>query len=258
MATSGRGSRRKLPNAALAAVPAPLAHSVTADQHAVAPMTAAEAAPALEAAHDRADIAAAALIAPEALAPPVPATPSPKPDVDPAPTDVTSAPTATEPAKTADATKDTSMDTMNTSFDASKGQAQTQAMFADANDRAKGAMEKGAKFFTEMAEFNKGTLEAMVESSKIAARGVESMGQDAAAYAKTSFETSTAAMREFAAVKSPAEFMRLQADYARQAFDAMVAHASKSTEASLKLAGEVAQPISNRVALAADKMKVTA
>lgn len=255
MATSGRGSRRKLPHAALATVPAPLSHSVDPDQHAVAPMTAAEAAPALEAAHDRADIAAAVLVAPEALAPPIPAIPSPKPDGDPASTDVTSAFTAAvEPAQPADPAKDTSMDATNTNFDTSKG----QAMFADANDRAKGAMEKGAKFFTEMAEFNKGTLEAMVESSKIAARGVESMGQDAAAYAKTSFETSTAAMREFAAVKSPAEFMRLQADYARQAFDAMVAHASKSTEASLKLAGEVAQPISNRVALAADKIKVTA
>jgi phasin family protein len=158
-----------------------------------------------------------------------------------------------------DAAEEPTMD-MNTTIDSTveQGQAQTHAMFTDVNDRAKGAMEKGTKFFAEMTEFNKGTVEAMVESSKIVARGLETMGQDAASYAKTSFESATAAMRTLATVKSPTEFMKLQADYARQAFDAMVAQTSRSTEASLKLAGEVAQPISNRVALAADKMKIAA
>ena len=38
----------------------------------------------------------------------------------------------------------------------------------------------------------------------------------------------------------------------------MVAETSKNTEAMLKLAGEVAQPISNRLALAADRFKAAA
>jgi hypothetical protein len=38
----------------------------------------------------------------------------------------------------------------------------------------------------------------------------------------------------------------------------MVAQTSRGTEATLKLAGDVAQPISNRVAVAAEKMKVVA
>ncbi|MFS0773139.1 phasin family protein [Sphingomonas sp. 1P08PE] len=146
----------------------------------------------------------------------------------------------------------TIMDTIQTATDKS------QAMFADANDRAKGAMEKGAKFFQEMTEFGKGNVEAVVESSKIAAKGLETMGQDTAAYLKTSFEDATQAMRTLATIKSPTELMKFQADYVRSAFDALVAQTSRGTEASLKLAGEVAQPISNRVAVAAEKIKVAA
>ncbi len=137
-------------------------------------------------------------------------------------------------------------------------QAKAKAMFADVGDRAKGAMEKGAKMFEEMNAFSKGNVEAVVESTKIAARGIETMGQDAAAYTRKSFEGATAAIRTLSTVKSPTEFMKLQSDYARSMFDAMIAETSRSTEAMLKLAGEVAQPISNRMAIAADKMKVAA
>ena len=132
------------------------------------------------------------------------------------------------------------------------------AMFASATDRTKGAMEKGQAAVEEMSAFGKGNLEALVESSKIAARGFETLGQDAAAYAKKSLEEATAAARTLASVKSPVEFMKLQSDFMRQSFDALVAESSRNTEAMLKLAGEIAQPISNRVALAADKVKLGA
>lgn len=134
----------------------------------------------------------------------------------------------------------------------------TKAMFADASDRTKGAVEKSQQMLEEMNSFGKGNIEALVESSKIAARGFETLGQDAAAYARKSLEEATAAARTLASVKSPAEFMKLQSDFVRQSFDAVVAETSRSTEAMLKLAGEVAQPISNRVALAADKVKLGA
>ena len=134
----------------------------------------------------------------------------------------------------------------------------TQAAFADFNTRAKAAVEKSTKMFEDANEFGKGNVEALVESSKIAAKGAETLGQDAAAFAKKSFEDATAAMKSFASVKSPTDFFKLQSDYVRGAFDAMVAESAKSTEAMLKLAGEVAQPISNRFAVAAEKVKIAA
>lgn len=162
------------------------------------------------------------------------------------------APTQEEP--TMDATNFT-----NAAADATaQVQDKAQAAFGDMNDRAKGAMEKGTRMIEELNAFGKGNVEAIVESSKIAVRGFETIGQEAADYGRKSIEGLTAAARTMATVKSPTELLKLQGDFMRQMFDSMVAETSKNTETMLKLAGEVAQPISNRVALAAEKMKVAA
>ncbi|MDQ2877648.1 MAG: TIGR01841 family phasin [Pseudomonadota bacterium] len=133
-----------------------------------------------------------------------------------------------------------------------------QAFFADANDRTKATWEKSQKAFEDMTSFGKGNVEALVESGKIAAKGIEAMGQDAAEYSRKSFESATAALKSFSSVKSPTDLFKLHSDYMRASFDSLVAETSKSTEAMLKLAGEVAQPISNRVAVAVEKVKVAA
>lgn len=135
---------------------------------------------------------------------------------------------------------------------------QAQTMFADATERARTGFANGQAMFADLGEFNKGTVEAIVESSKIAARGVEALGQGTAAFMRGQFEDAQAQARSLAAVSSPTEFFKLQGDFMRSSFEKMVTEASRGTEAMLKLAGEVAQPISNRVALAADKMKVAA
>ena len=174
----------------------------------------------------------------------------PHPDI-PAPIPAT-APTGTPASETKDAT----METIQSITE------KTKALFTGANtaeftEQAKGAMEKSAKMAEDFVAFGKGNIEALVESSKIAAKNVEALGQEAAEYAKTSFESATEAAKTLAAAKSPTEFMKLQGDYARTAFDTMIAEGSRSTERMLKMFGEFAQPISNRVAVATDKMKVS-
>lgn len=150
--------------------------------------------------------------------------------------------------------------TMETTIKATaeKVQEQAKALFADVNDRTKTAIEKSSKLIEDMNEFSKGNVEAIVESSKIAAKGIETMGQDAAEFSRKHFESATAALKSLSSVKSPSEFFKLQSDYMRSTFDSMVAETSKNTESMLKLAGDVAQPISNRVALAAEKIKIAA
>lgn len=133
-----------------------------------------------------------------------------------------------------------------------------QALFADMNERAKAAMEKSTKLVEEANEFAKGNLEAMVESGRIAAKGFESFGQEAAEYSRKQFEHATSVMKTLATVKSPTEFFKLQSDFMRGAFDSYVAEASKTTEAMLKLAGDAAQPLSNRIAVAVEKVKIAA
>ncbi|WP_093311895.1 phasin family protein [Sphingomonas jatrophae] len=133
-----------------------------------------------------------------------------------------------------------------------------KAMFGDFNDRAKSAMEKSAKLGEEMTEFTKGNVEALVTSGRVAAKGCETLAQDLAETMKKNFESATATMKSFAAVKSPTELFQLQSDYARSYFDGAVADASKFSEAMMKLMGDIAQPLSSRYALAAEKIKATA
>lgn len=125
-------------------------------------------------------------------------------------------------------------------------------------DGTRSAVEKGQKFVADMGDFGKGNVEAMVEAGKIAARGLETLGQDNAEFTRRSFEGLTANAKSLATVKSPTEFFKLQGDYMRSAFDGMVAQTSKNTEAFIKLASDAAQPLSNRFAVAVEKVKTAA
>jgi phasin family protein len=141
---------------------------------------------------------------------------------------------------------------------ATEATTQAQAVFADMNDRTKAAVAKSQKIAEELADFQKGNLEAIVASAKVAAKGFETMGQDAAELGRKNFESAQAALKSFAAAKSPTDFFKLQSDYAKSAFESLVAQTSKNTEASLKLAGDVFQPLSSRIAVAAEKFKTAA
>jgi phasin family protein len=133
-----------------------------------------------------------------------------------------------------------------------------QAAFGDVNERAKTAMEKSGRLMEEMTDLGRGNVEALVASSKIAARGVETLSQDVAEFGRRSFEEASANLKSFAEVKSPTDFFRMQSEFARAQFDAMIAESSKMSEAMIKLAGEVAEPITNRYTVAAERVKTIA
>jgi phasin family protein len=148
-------------------------------------------------------------------------------------------------------------DTMATIAQPAQVTEKAQAMFGEMNTRFKTAFEKSTKIGEEMTELAKGNVEALVSSARIAAKGGETIGQDVAEYSKKSFENAMAVFKSFASVKSPTELFQLQSDFAKSSFDSAVAEASKLSESLLKIAGEVAQPLSSRYALAAEKIKAT-
>ncbi|MBO6610164.1 phasin family protein [Altererythrobacter sp.] len=130
--------------------------------------------------------------------------------------------------------------------------------FADAQTRAKTAFAKTGELASEVTEFNKGNVEAVVESGKIFFAGMQDMGRDQFAATKTVVETVQDDFKKVAAVKSPTEFMQLQGELARRNFDAAVSFGSKNTEALVKLYNEAFAPISSRVSVAAEKIKKAA
>ncbi len=127
-----------------------------------------------------------------------------------------------------------------------------------AQDKAKAAFEKTSAYASEYGEFTKGNLEAVVESSKILAAGLQDMGKTYVAEGKSAVETITADVKTIAGVKTPADFFKLQGEMMRRNFDAAVATTSKHSEAMVKLAGDAFAPISTRVSLAVEKVKQAA
>jgi phasin family protein len=130
-----------------------------------------------------------------------------------------------------------------------------QAIFGDVNERARTAFEKNAKIVEELTELTRGNVEAIVASTKVAARGVEALSQEAAEYGRKSFEDASSALRSFTDVKSAADLFRLQSEFAKSQFDSIVAESSKMSEAVIKLAGEMFEPIQSRYSTAAERVK---
>lgn len=133
-----------------------------------------------------------------------------------------------------------------------------QTAMKDAAEKAKAALEKSQAALGDMGAFTKGNMEAVVESTKILASGLQEMSKSYVAETKTVVETMSAEIKDLASVKSPAEFFEKQNAMLRKQFDAAMAVSSKNSEAMLKLASEAFQPISNRVSLAVEKIKQAA
>jgi len=130
-----------------------------------------------------------------------------------------------------------------------------QSAFSELSEKTKVGVEKSTRAFEELSDLAKGNVEALVESGKIATKGVEAIGQGAAEYGRLSFEKASAAMKSLAAVKSPTEFFQVQSELLSSSFDAFAKESAKASEALLKLAGDVAQPISTRVSVVTEKVR---
>ncbi|HEX8192261.1 MAG TPA: phasin family protein [Allosphingosinicella sp.] len=145
--------------------------------------------------------------------------------------------------------------TRNMKNEAKQAADRFQAVFGDVNERAKTAIERNSRVAEELTELTKGNVEAIVASTKVAAKGVETLGQELAEFSRKSFEDASAAMKGIADVKSPTDFFRLQSDFARSQFDLMVAETSKLSETMIKLAGQAAEPITGRYSVAAERVR---
>lgn len=129
-----------------------------------------------------------------------------------------------------------------------------QGLFAEAGERGQQLVEKSQKVAGEMVELTRANVEALVETSKIAAAGAQTLGQEALARTRENLEQVAAQAKTLTEAGSPTEFFQLQSEIARTQFDRMVAEGSRFTESMVKLAGEAFQPLSNRAALNAEKL----
>jgi len=116
-------------------------------------------------------------------------------------------------------------------------------------------VEDFSKRLQGVSSFHQQTVEAFAKSSEIAAKAFEGIGQEVAAYTKTSFEERIAAIQDLATAKSLPELLEKQTSFARNAFEAWVHQASKMNEIYAAAAKDIAAPIAQRFSAAAEEVK---
>jgi len=160
-------------------------------------------------------------------------------------------------ARNAAAAANQGMETMTNNFfngfDAVPAFAPFQSLFANAGERSQELAQRTQRVAEELADLTRANVEAIVEAGRVASEGARSIGQDVVASSRESVEQTADAIRSLAEAKSPTEYLQLQSEFARAAFDRAVAETSKLTESLVKLAGEAFQPISNRATANAER-----
>lgn len=111
---------------------------------------------------------------------------------------------------------------------------------------------------SEMSELGRGNVEAMVESSRILAAGLQDIGRTTLEETRSAYESMTDDVKRMAAAKSPTELMQLQSDLARRNVDAFITQTSKNAETMLKLANDMFAPVSSRMSVTMEKLSKAA
>ena len=107
--------------------------------------------------------------------------------------------------------------------------------------------------YDDLADFNKDTIEAVIASSNVVAKGVEDLGQELAAYAQQAAEKNIETAKKLFAVKNVQDALDLQAEWAKTAFDGFVAESAKLQDMSQQLSTKASEPLSKQVNAAVEK-----
>ena len=116
-------------------------------------------------------------------------------------------------------------------------------------------VEKMTKGFETATAFGQENVEAVVASSKIAAKAAETMGAEIAAYSKKAYEDGLAVAKEMTAVKSVTELFEMQTAFGKTSVEGFVAEATKLNEMYAAAAKDIFEPINARVTAAVDSVK---
>jgi hypothetical protein len=109
------------------------------------------------------------------------------------------------------------------------------------------------RFNDEVQRAGKDGFDAVVSSFGEANKGFQAIAAEITAYSKKSFEDGTRAFEQLMGAKSFEQVWEIQSQYAKKAFDAYVAQASKVGEMYVDLARSAYQPVEQAAVRAARK-----
>ncbi|MCW2247366.1 phasin family protein [Azospirillum fermentarium] len=131
------------------------------------------------------------------------------------------------------------------------------AIVQASQDQVEKAAAQILKGYEDIAAFHRDTVDALVLSSTIAAKGIEDLSRQAAAYARTAFDDSIALGNALLSVKTPKEAVSLHTAFVRASFETAAAESARFQEQAGKLVAATLAPINARVKAAAEQVTRT-
>lgn len=132
---------------------------------------------------------------------------------------------------------------------------EAEAAAAEVQKTMTEGVEKLTRSVEDAAQFGQENLDAVVASSRIAAKAHETVGAEVAAFTKKSYEDSLAAAKDLSASRSVSELMEKQTAYGKSAFEAYVSQATKINDIYVAAAKEAFQPLTERFTAAVEKAR---
>ena len=108
---------------------------------------------------------------------------------------------------------------------------------------------------SKLGSFGQETMEAVTASASIVAKGMEKVGQENVAFAKTQMEQGSERLKAFQSIKTPQEFFEAQADVFRTVMEAQIEQTNKVSDMMIETARDAAQPLSKRYSAAVEMMQ---
>ena len=128
----------------------------------------------------------------------------------------------------------------------------TAAINADA---FKEGYEKMTKGMSELADFQRNSLEALMSSAGLFAKSVEKAASAQSEFLKSSYEESIAAVKAASSSKSVQDAMEIQTDYLRSALEKNISHFNKLADHWITTGKEAAEPIKVRYSELVEKIQ---
>ena len=104
--------------------------------------------------------------------------------------------------------------------------------------------------FEDAGKYGKEFMDSGLTSFAALTKSMQAIAAEAGEFARASFENGAAAMEKVISAKSPDKALQVQADYAKSAYEAFVAEATKMGDLYVAMAKDVYKPFEAVVAKA--------
>jgi phasin family protein len=125
------------------------------------------------------------------------------------------------------------------------------------NQAFRDTIEKSLGAMTEVNSHGKRNLEAVVESVTAATRGAETLGAQALAFSKKSWEDSVAAAQSLGSAKSVQEVVEIQTNFAKSALETYLTELNRWSDTVSASVKDTLKPLNERVTATVERLQTT-